>query len=147
MGFTHLFTIINQTTRCPEAILLASTNSSECAEALFHSWISRNGVPDIITSDRGAQFKSALWASVCKILGICHSSTTAYHPESNGPLERFHRRLEKDSRARCASTTWVFHLPWVPLNIRSTNRKESNFTPAEAVYGSLLVLSGQFLSR
>ncbi len=83
-GFTHLFTIVDRTTRWPEAIPLSSTTALDCAEALFHGWIARYGVPDTITSNRGAQFTSSLWSSVCHILGIHDSSTTAYHPQSNG---------------------------------------------------------------
>ena len=37
-GYTHLFTIIDRTTRWPEAIPLSSTSSSDCARALFSSW-------------------------------------------------------------------------------------------------------------
>ena len=52
-----------------------------------------------ITSDRGAQFTSSLWAALCSLLNIQHKQTTAYHPQSNGVVERFHRRL-KDSTAQ-----------------------------------------------
>ena len=145
-GFTYLFTVIDRTTRWPEAIPLSSTTASDCAEALFSGWIVHHGVPNIITSDRGAQFTSALWASLCHLLQIHHSPTTAYHPESNGLVERLHRRLKDALRARCASVAWASHLPWILLSLRSTTREDSNFTPAEAVYGSPLVLPGQFLS-
>jgi transposase InsO family protein len=39
----------------------------------------RFGVPAVITSDRGAQFTSSLWAARCQLLNISHSTTTAYH--------------------------------------------------------------------
>ncbi len=37
----------------------------------------------------------ALWAALCKLLNISHIPTTAYHPQSNGFVERFHRRLKR----------------------------------------------------
>jgi hypothetical protein len=55
-GFTHLFTIIDRTTRWPEVIPLSATTSLDCASALFQGWVSRFGVPAVITSDWGAQF-------------------------------------------------------------------------------------------
>ena len=61
-GYTHLFTIIDRTTRWPEAVPLSTTSSSDCAKALFFTWISRFGVPATITSDRGPQFVSSLWS-------------------------------------------------------------------------------------
>jgi hypothetical protein len=37
-------------------------------------------VPATITSDREAQFMSALWEALCSLLNIQHSPTTADHP-------------------------------------------------------------------
>jgi hypothetical protein len=103
-------------------------------------------VPDTITSDRGPKFTSSLWASLCSLLSIKHTQTTAYHPQSNGLVERFHRRLKDALRARAAGADWFAHLPWVLLGMRSAWREDSEFSPAEAVFGSQLVLPGQFLS-
>jgi transposase InsO family protein len=51
-------------------------------------------VPEMITSDRGPQFTSNLWSQPRSMLNIAHRQTTAYHPESNGAVERLHRRLK-----------------------------------------------------
>ncbi len=145
-GFSYLFTIIDRTTRWPEAVPLTSTTAADCAAALLQGWIQRFGVPDTITSDRGPQFTSSLWAALCSLLSIKHNQTTAYHPQSNGLVERFHRRLKDALRARAAGADWFGHLPWVLLGIRTAWREGSDFSPAEAVFGSQLVLPGQFLS-
>ena len=79
-GFTHLFTVINRTTRWAEAIPLQSTLAAAYARALFSGWIASIGVPAAMTSNRGAQFTSSLWAALCSNLGIQHMQTTAYHP-------------------------------------------------------------------
>jgi hypothetical protein len=141
-----LFTIIDRTSRWPEAIPLASITAAVCARALFAGWVSCFGVPATITSDRGAQFTSALWAGLDSLLNIQHSPTTAYHPQSNGLVERFHRRLKDALRSRAAAADWHDHLPWVLLGIRTAFREDSEFSPAEAVYGSQLVLPGQFIN-
>ncbi len=78
---TYLFTIIDRTSTWPEAIPLASITAADCTRALFTGWVSRFGVPATITSDRGAQFTSALWVGLCSLLNIQHSPTTAYHPQ------------------------------------------------------------------
>ena len=138
--------MIDRTTRWPEAIPLTTTTAADCAAALLQGWIQRFGVPDIITSDRGPQFTSSLWASLCSLLSISHTQTTAYHPQSNGLVERFHRRLKDALRARAAGSDWFLHLPWVLLGFRSAKGEDSEFSPSEAVFGSQLVLPGQFLS-
>ena len=92
-GFTHLLTVVNRFTRWPEAILLRDTSTVTCAQALVTHWISRFGVPVHITTHRGTQFTSQLWSSVAQFLGMQLHRTTAYHPQSNGLVERFHRHL------------------------------------------------------
>jgi hypothetical protein len=72
--------------------------------------------------------------------------TTAYHPQSNGIVERFHRRLKDALRARAAAKDWSAHLPLVMLGIRSAWRPDSEYSPAEAVYGTQPLLPGQFLT-
>ena len=144
-GFSYLFTIIDRSTRWPEAIPLQSTTAEDCARVLLCSWIPLFGVPSIITSDRGAQFTSSIWSTLCKFLGIVHSPTTSFHPQSNGIVERFHRQLKVSLRARLAGSDWFHHLPLVLLGLRSVPREDSSISSSEAVFGSPLVLPGEFL--
>jgi transposase InsO family protein len=144
-GYTYLFTIMDRTTRYPEAVPLKAITTRDCAFALFQGWVCRFGVPAVITSDRGAQFTSALWSAVCRLLGIHHAQSTAYHPEANGLVERFHRRLKDALRARCAAPDWYPHLPWVLLGLRTAQRDADGVAPDVAVYGAPLILPGQFL--
>jgi hypothetical protein len=130
----------------PEAIPLSSITAADCTRALFAGWVSRFGVPATITSDRGTQFTSALWAGLCSLLKIQHSPTTAYHPQSNGLVEWFHRRLKDALRSRAAAADWQDHPPWVMLGIIASFREDSEFSPAEAVFGSQLILPGQFIN-
>jgi Integrase zinc binding domain len=44
-GCQYLFTIIDWTTRWPEAIPLAATAAADCARALVEGWVSRYGLP------------------------------------------------------------------------------------------------------
>ncbi len=93
--------------------------------------MSRFGVLAVITSDHGTQFTSSLWASLCILLNIQHNQTTAYHPQSNGMVECFHRRLKDTLHARSASANWVDHLPWVLLGLRAAAREDDSSTPAQ----------------
>jgi transposase InsO family protein len=86
-----------------EAIPRSETSVAACAKALTFTWISRFGLPKTITSDHGPQFTSNLWLQLCKMLNISHKQTTAYHPESNGAVERLHHHLKDALRARPAS--------------------------------------------
>jgi cleavage and polyadenylation specificity factor subunit 1 len=142
-GFRYLFTIIDRTSRWLEAIPMATMDTDACVEALISNWIARFGKPAVITSDRGSQFTSALWANTCHQLGVTHNATTAYHPQSNGMVERVHRHLKEGLKARGADADWPQHLPWVLLNIRTTPKSDSNTSAAEMVYGAALTLPAQ----
>ncbi len=76
-GFTYLFTIIDRTSRWPEAIPITATTTVDCTNALFQGWVSCFRVPAVITSDCRAQFTSSLWAALCSLLNIQHNQTTA----------------------------------------------------------------------
>jgi transposase InsO family protein len=145
-GYTHLLTIIDRSSRWPEAVPISLTTAAACASAFFHHWVSRFGVPAVITSDRGVQFTSSIWSSMCQLFTIRHLQMPAYHPQANGAIERFHRRLKDALRARGAAADWYNHLPWVLLAIRTASRDEESPSPAELLYGAQLVVPGQFVA-
>jgi hypothetical protein len=61
-------------------------------------------------------------------------------------VEQFHRRLKDALWSRAAaSADWHDHLPWVMLGIRASFREDSKYSPAEVVFGSQLILPGQFV--
>ena len=144
-GISYLFTIVDRFTRWPEAIPLVETSAKACAEALVSQWVSRFGVPSEISSDRGAQFTSKLWSSMAQQLGTHHTRTTAYHPQANGLVERFHRHLKSSLRARLTGPNWMNELPWVLLGIRTAPKEDLQTSSAELVYGSPLTVPGDFI--
>ncbi len=123
-GYTYLFTINDRFSRWPEVVPLTDITSYGCAQALIVHWIARFGVPKYITSDRGTQFTADLWTSVAKLLGTDLHHTTAYHPQANGLIERFHRHLKSALRARFSGQNWLQELPGVLLGISTTPKED-----------------------
>ena len=144
-GSSYLLTIVDRRTRWPEAVPLSETTAAVCISALTSSWFARFGIPAVITTDQGPQFMSAAWAAAMSTYGIQHVKTTPYHPQSNGMVERFHRRLKDALRARGAALSWAQDLPLIMLALRSTPRDDNGVSPAEMVYGSVLSLPSAFL--
>ena len=143
-SFKYLFTIIDRSTRWPEAVPMVDASTESCVTALINHWIARFGVPDLITSDRGTVFTSNLWASIANKLGLQTQTTTSYNPEANGMVERLHRTLKAALMARCNSPRWSFELPWVLLGLRTTPKEGDDITAAEKVYGDSLTVPADF---
>jgi transposase InsO family protein len=86
------------------------------------AWFAARGVTaERVLSDNGSAYRSHAWRDACLQLGIKHSRTRPYRPQTNGKIERFHRALAdcwasaacssanqhaaEHSRGRCTSTT------------------------------------------
>jgi hypothetical protein len=66
--------------------------------------------------------------------------TTAYHPQSNGLVERFHWCLKDTLRTCLAGPAWTAHLPWVLLGLSAASRVEDNISSTQAFFGTPIVL-------
>lgn len=109
-GFKYCLTCIDRFTRWPEAISVTSITAETIAKHLFEQWIAKYGVPERITTDQGRQFESDLFRRLTQLTGGQHWRTTAYHPEANGMIERFHRQLK--TAIKCHETeSWAEILP------------------------------------
>lgn len=142
-GHSYLLTIIDRFTRWPEAIPIKDMTASTVVQAFLHNWVARFGAPAAVTTYRGRQFTSRLFAVVCRFLGARHHQTTAYHPRANGIVERLYRTLKSALRSD-PSGQWVERLPLIMLGIRSATRSDFPLSPADLVFGAPLRLPGQF---
>ena len=143
-GAKYLLTIIDRSTRWLEATPMVEATTNACAEALLSSWVSRFGVPDDLTTDRGPSFLSEIWAALAELMGTKLHSTTAYNPAANGMVERSHRSIKAALMARCTDYRWKDHLPWILLGLRTAPKSDSGLSPAEMVYGEALAVPGEF---
>lgn len=94
-GYKYLCTFTDRTTHWIEAIPLKEISAETVAKTFVEQWVCRYGVPIRLTTDRGPQYTSALFEQVTNLLGAQHIKTTSYHPQANGMMERFHRRLKE----------------------------------------------------
>ena len=115
--FRYLVTFIDRSTNWIEAHPVLSITAEEVWHAFLTTWFSRFGVPLYITTDRGTQFESQLFAQLSQTLVFCRLRTTSYHPQSNGKVKRFHRTLK--AALMSSKTDWIAALPVVLFGLTS----------------------------
>lgn len=52
------------------------------------------GIPKDLLTDKGTPFGSKLITNMCRLLQVKHLCTDVYHPQTDGPLERFNQTLK-----------------------------------------------------
>ena len=96
----YLLTIMCSSTRFPEAIPLRSIKTNTILKALI-KFFTLFGLPKSIQSDQGTNFMAHAFQQVMNQLGIKQYKSSAYHPESQGALERFHQTLKTMIKMYC----------------------------------------------
>ncbi|KAG5324085.1 POL4 protein, partial [Pseudoatta argentina] len=144
-SFRYLLTMIDRFTRWPEAIPLQDCTANTVAKMFFTHWVARFGAPRLITTDQGSQFEAQLFNTLAKLIRSKRCRTTAYHPESNGIIERWHRSL-KTALMCHGETQWTDTLPVVLLGLRTCFKEDLGASVAELVYGTTLKVPGEFFS-
>ncbi len=135
-GNQFLLTVMCTATRYPEAIPLHKITARAVVKVLI-KFFTTFGLPRIVQTDQGTNFLSKLCAQVFKSLNITHRISSAYHPESQGSLERFHQTLKAMLRKYCMETgsEWDEGVPLLLFAIRDTVQESLKFSPSELVFG------------
>ena len=93
---------------------------------LFVRW----GLPRVVITDNGPQFRSHDFATFLSSKGIQHSRTAVYHPQSNGVVERFNQVIKQGLRSHLTEGL-NFHqaLQEILVNYRSTKHSTTGCSP------------------
>ncbi len=82
-------------TKYVELVAIRDKEAPTVAQGLFERWICRFSAPRQICNDRGKEFVNKLLDYLFERCGISRLTTSAFHPETNGQVERFNRTMRK----------------------------------------------------
>ena len=121
-------------TPCSETIDAAGT-----AWAFWDSVGKLHGVPRALHSDRDTRFTSKFWKTLWKITGTSLRLSSAYHPQSQGQVERLNAVIEQVLRCTIHQMgkirDWDNILSTVEFCLNNQVNRSTGYTPFYLMYG------------
>jgi transposase InsO family protein len=112
-GYKYIFTIQDCLSKNCILLPVKHANAEEVAKGLTEKMICYFDPPSAILTDQGTHLQNKLLDEFAKLFGINKYYTTAYHPQSNGSIERMHHTLTEYLRKYVENKTeWN---TWVPI--------------------------------
>jgi len=137
-GKDALWVIIDRLTKRRHFVAGQGTmNPEDLADHFLRQVIRPHGLPSSIVSDRGSLFTSDFWRRVTEARRISRNLSTAFHPETDGQMERANTTLEQYLRAYCnyQQDDWERLLPIAEFCYNNTQTGTTRITPFFANYG------------
>jgi transposase InsO family protein len=136
-GNRYLLTFQDELSKFTLAVPIQQQDSVTVAKVFVKEVVLKFGIPQVLLTDQGTNFLSELFANVCKLLKIKRIKTTAYHPPSNGALERTHRVLVEYLRCYISEdqTNWDKWIPYAIFIFNTTPHTSTGYTPHELMFG------------
>ena len=118
----NVLVITDHFTRYCMAFVTPDQKAATIAKLLLEKFICVFGPPTRILSDQGKSFIGVVVQELCALMGVRQSRTMAYHPQTNGQVERANQtifrmigKLEEDKKAN-----WKDHLGEVTFAYNAT---------------------------
>ena len=106
---------------------------SICNHNTLRSLFVRQGLPCVIVSDNGPQFRSEEFSQFLRRNGVKHVTSAPYHPQSNGQVERLVHRFKQsyeEISGSCEQKVDQFLMKY-----RTTMHSTTGKTQSDLLYG------------
>ena len=115
VGNRYIIVFSDYYTRWPEAFALPSIDAPRIAQLIVDEIIVRYSAPHMLLSGCGPTFLATIVQEVCRLITIRRQHTTAYHPQTDGLIDRFNGTLVEGLAMYVSSnqTDWDKHTPMV----------------------------------
>ena len=96
----------------------------------------RYGCCKVVISDQGREFVNKINRNLFKLTQTEHRVSSAYHPQTNGLVERFNQTLQRSlvKFVNNNQTDWDEKLDGFLFAYRTSQQKSSSYTPFELMY-------------
>ena len=127
------------------AISILNKRASTVADAFAWNFISTFGCPRAILTDRGGEFINKLLSNLATIFRIKHVTTSGYHPQTNGSLERSHQVLIDYLKHYIQDyEDWDRLIPFAMMSYNAMTHEGTKFSPHELIFGKTVRIPTSF---
>ena len=92
-GNKYILTFQDDLSKYVVVVPIEKQDAETVARAFVEKLVLLYGIPQILQKDEGANFMSEVFKNNCSLLKVRKIQSTAFHPESQGSIERSHRVL------------------------------------------------------
>lgn len=137
LGNRYVVVFTEYLTKWPEIFAVKSIDADTIAKLLVNEIIPRHGAPRTLLSDRGSNFLSQLVSEVCKLYSIKKLNTTAYHPQTDGLVERMNSTLCQTLSMFVSKNQkdWDVFIPAALFAFRTSPSESTGESPFYLLYG------------
>lgn len=140
-GNKYILTIQDLLTKYSVAVPLKEANAASIADAFTKKFLCIYGAPKALLTDQGANFLSSLMRNLTRRFNIQHFRTTAYHPQSNGSIERSHHVLMEYLKVHVdKEENWDQFIELAIFSYNTSVHEGTKYSPYELVFGRLVRL-------
>jgi alpha-L-fucosidase len=137
-GNKYIIVAVEYLTKFPEALPLKDIKAKTVAQFIYDQIICRYGAPKVILTDQGASFRNEIIDALCESVNTNHKLATAYHPQTNGLVERFNKTLCETIAKymlQYKNRQWDYFVQSAILAYRTKIQTTTKFDPFFLMYG------------
>jgi hypothetical protein len=125
-GNRYIVVAVDNVTKWAEAVALPVAGAMEVADFFVHEILLRHGAQRSLTTDQGECFVVRIMQRILQVLQTNHRTTTAYHQQANGQVERLNHTFTDMLSMYVSSdhSDWDAALPYVRFAY-NTSRQET----------------------
>jgi transposase InsO family protein len=137
LGHKYILTFQDDLSKYVVDVPIERQDADTVARAFVERIVLLYGTPQIVQTDQGSNFMSKVFRNTCSLLRVKKIQSTAFHPESQGSIERSHRLLAEYLRhyVRGDQTDWDACVPFATYVYNTTQHSATGYTPFELMFG------------
>jgi hypothetical protein len=132
-----IMVVVDKLTKAARFVPVKTTHTSINIVEIFMKEIARlHGIARTIVSDRDTKFTSNFWRGLFKGFDMNLKFSTAYHPQTDGKIERVNRIIEYMLRMYVMDkpSKWEYYLHLVEFAYNNGYQASLRMSPFEALY-------------